>query len=721
MEWRRGLQQSRRQVNAPAVVNPELLLCGLLVAIYTTFVACECVDGAQRGSLRATLRGARLGVVIAVGTGFWAAYVMSALSLRPAGPIAAELPLALLSWLCAVGAVGAALYAAAEPAVTPLKRLWPTLASAGFLLMMYAAGDATTGLEVGPHMTAQHSAVMLATALCVSAVLVLALTYCSRGAAVGVSPKRIAVVVVLGLLLVGQVFVTDEPLAGPDHPAADGNELPSVAIALLAGICAALVLTLARIAARLERNLSGKADKLATSLRAANQNLQNLAYRDPLTRLANRRLFDEKLAAAVAEADAKRSRLTLLFIDLDGFKPVNDCYGHASGDRVLRAVGERLRRVAPKGATIARIGGDEFAMLLRETLSTGEASLMASRVLVALRSPFTVNDTEVALSASIGIAFYPDCGAANKIMACGDAAMYAAKRAGGSTFTFFEPGMGGDARTQAELMRDLRKAVELNQFELYYQPKIDAESGQVSSVEALLRWHHPTRGLVSPDLFIPLAERLGLIGTIGDWVLEQACRQMREWRGHGVRMRVAINLSAQQLMQHGLVARIERILERYGVAPELITCEVTESTAMTDTRNAQRALIRLGRLGVKVSIDDFGTGYSSLSYLRQLPATELKIDRSFIADLDTSRDARAIVEAVIRLAHALELRVVAEGVETAAQRDILHALGCDEFQGFLFAKPLPAATVLQWAMAERAKPRTFRPSLFLRSLLAPLS
>lgn len=186
-------------------------------------------------------------------------------------------------------------------------------------------------------------------------------------------------------------------------------------------------------------------------------------------------------------------------------------------------------------------------------------------------------------------------------------------------------------------------------------------------------------------------------------------------------MRVAINLSAQQLMQHGLAARIERILERYEVAPELITCEVTETAAMTDTRNAQRALVRLGRLGVKVSIDDFGTGYSSLSYLRQLPATELKIDRSFINDLATSKDARAIVEAVVRLAHALELRVVAEGVETAAQRDILHAMGCDEFQGFLFAKPLSAATVQQWAMAERHKPRTFRPSLFLKSLLAPLA
>lgn len=456
---------------------------------------------------------------------------MGSLSQRPAGPIGVALLLALLSWLCAVGAAGAALHAAGGSAATTLKRLWPTLACAGFLLLMHAATDATQGVEFVAYLQLQHAAAMLVTALCVGVALVLAMVHCARGTTSVVSPQRVAIIVALGLLLVGQAFLTEGHGGDDGAGSADGGELPSVVIALLAGIGASLVLTLARIAARVERQLSGKADKLATSLHAANQNLRNLAYRDPLTRLANRRLFDERLTAAVAEADAKRSRLTLLFIDLDGFKPVNDCYGHASGDRVLRAVGERLRHVAPKGSTIARIGGDEFAMLLRETLNTGEASPMALRVLVALRSPFTVNDTEVALSASIGIAFYPDCGAAKKIMACGDAAMYAAKRAGGSTFTFFEPSMGGAARVQAELMRDLRKAVELNQFELYYQPKIDAESGQVSSVEALLRWHHPTRGLVPPDTFIPLAERLGLISGVGDWVFEQACRQMREWRG----------------------------------------------------------------------------------------------------------------------------------------------------------------------------------------------
>ena len=702
------------------MLNPQLLLCGLLVATYTIFVACECAEGLRGRSFRGPFRGAPWGVALAVGTGLWAANTLSALAHRPAGSFAMELSFALISWLCLVGAASTALHAALARDASVAKSLPQMAACAFFLLTLHLGGDAVQGRDMAAHLSSGHIGLMVVAALCVAAAMVLALIYCSRGTA-AVSPQRIALVLFLGALLMGQVLMTDAVADGHDSRADAAGELPTVLLAFLAGVCAALVLTLARIAARFELRLNGKAQQLESSLRVANRDLHDLAYRDPLTRLANRRKFDQRLAAAVAAAESARSRLTLFFIDLDGFKPVNDCYGHASGDHVLRAVAERLCRVAPKGAVIARMGGDEFAMLLREPLNTGEASLLASRILVTLSAPFDLSGADVKLSASIGIAFYPDCGSADKFMASGDAAMYAAKRSGGATFTFFEPGMGGDVHDQAELMRDLRKAAELRQLELYYQPKVDAESGQVTAVEALLRWNHPVRGMVGPDVFIPLAERLGLIGSIGDWVLDEACRQMSEWQRQGVQMRVAINLSARQLMQPGLSGRIERVLQQHRVAPELLTCEVTESTAMSDTRNAHRALTLIGRLGVRVSIDDFGTGYSSLAYLRQLPATELKIDRSFVSDLDTSDDARAIVQAVIHMAHALDLKVVAEGVETAAQRDILQALGCDEFQGYLFAKPLPAATVLKWALTERSKPRTFRPSLFLKSLFAPLT
>lgn len=703
-------------------LDPSILACGLLLAAYTSFVAFECSRGLSPAGFWLSVHGARPGVSIAVGTGLWAVQVMSDLSYRGVGTVTAHLPLVLLSWLCAVVAASALLHAAASLRGGLAKALPTLLVGGACVALTHVVADLAQGRPLASNLKFDHAATLALASLFASGAMVLALGPTSDAAMRRMSPWRIALVLVLAAALVDPLgLMTPQPANPADDNAVGGTELPAVVIALMVGLGAAVVLTVTRLSVRIEQHLKGKAAKLSDSLQAANRNLQTLAYRDPLTRLSNRLMFDRKLAAAVTAADAARGRLTLMFIDLDGFKPVNDCYGHASGDRVLRAVGERLRHTAPKGATIARIGGDEFVMLLNQPLNTGEASLLASRVLVALRTPYAVADTEVALSCSIGIAFYPDCGTADKFMACGDAAMYTAKRAGGSTFAFHEPGMGGDVRIQAELMRDLRKAVELNQFELYYQPKIDAESGQVTAVEALLRWNHPIRGLVGPDMFIPLAERVGLIGSIGDWVLEQACRQMHEWMTVGVQMRVAINLSAQQLKQHGLVGRIEQLLKHYGIAPALLTCEVTESTAMTDTKNAHRALHRLGRLGVKVSIDDFGTGYSSLSYLRQLPATELKIDRSFIGDIDTNNDARAIVQAVIQLAHALDLTVVAEGVETAAQRDMLHKLGCDEFQGYLFAKPLTSATVLQWAQAERAKPRTFRPSLFLKSLFTPLT
>ena len=286
-----------------------------------------------------------------------------------------------------------------------------------------------------------------------------------------------------------------------------------------------------------------------------------------------------------------------------------------------------------------------------------------------------------------------------------------------ATFTFFEPRMLGDAREQVELLRDLRQAAARNQFELYYQPKIHAPSGEITGAEALLRWHHPQRGMVSPAVFIPIAERHGLIGTLGQWVIDEACRQARAWRDQGLRMRVAINLSVHQLRQPDLAERIAAALKSQQVNPQLLTCEITESVAMEDGEGTMKIFEKLAAVGVNISIDDFGTGYSSLAYLRKLPAGELKIDRSFVLDLETSGDARAVVDAVVKLAQALGLKVVAEGVETEAQNQILRSLGCDELQGYLFAKPMSAKALALWAMND-VGPRTmeFRDSLFAETL-----
>jgi diguanylate cyclase (GGDEF)-like protein len=433
---------------------------------------------------------------------------------------------------------------------------------------------------------------------------------------------------------------------------------------------------------------------------------------DSLTQLPTRVYFEDHLAASATKADAGASRLALLFIDLDGFKPVNDTYGHSIGDLVLEQVGQRLKAMSRGKDVVARVGGDEFLLLLTHVVTEEAVAQVASRLIQGISQPYAVDGREVMISCSVGIAMYPDGCSHAKLIARADAAMYASKRAGGSNHCFYSPAMDADAEAQFTLLRDLRKAVAAKEFELFYQPKIDSKSGKVTAVEALLRWKHPTRGVLLPSTFIAIAERFGLIGQIGNWVIEDACRQSRQWRDKGLRMRVAINLSAHQMRQDDIVERITGALEQYKIHPSLLTCEITESAAMEDTKTTQTTFRRLGELGTHLSIDDFGTGYSSLAYLRKLPAEELKIDRSFIMDLEHSADARAVVDAVIKLAHALGLKVVAEGVENQRQQAVLAQMQCDELQGFLFAKPMSARALLLWAMNDRQESAVFKPSLF---------
>ena len=459
---------------------------------------------------------------------------------------------------------------------------------------------------------------------------------------------------------------------------------------------------------------------LLLALREAPRRLAEAAQRaasdgpalDGLTQLPTRVYFEQQLASAAAACDKTHGRLAVLFVDLDGFKPVNDTFGHTNGDRLLAQVGERLRALARSHGVVARVGGDEFVVLMRGASTQAAVAAAATQLIETLGRPYAIEDRDVAISCSVGIVFYPDSGGASKLLARADAAMAAAKRAGGSCHCFYSPEMDADAHEQFDLLRDLRVALERKEMELFFQPKIDALSGKVTAAEALLRWKHPTRGLVPPSTFIPIAERFGLIGTLGSWVIEDACRQARVWRDKGLRMRVAINLSAQQMRQEDIVQRIESALERHHIHPSLLTCEITESVAMEDTQATQETFRRLGEAGIHLSIDDFGTGYSSLSYLRKLPAEELKIDRSFVMDVEHSADARAVVDAVVKLAHALGLRVVAEGVENIRQQQILGEIGCDELQGYLFAKPMSARALLLWAIDDRATAASFRASLF---------
>lgn len=448
-------------------------------------------------------------------------------------------------------------------------------------------------------------------------------------------------------------------------------------------------------------------------LKRTREEVKRAAQTDRLTALPNRSMFEEELLVAAIRADRQQHRLALLFINVDALKAVNESFGQSVGDAVLREVAQRLKTLAGTRDMVARAGGDEFLLRLDGNPTTMDAAHMTTRVLSAMSELCRIEDHEISISCSVGVAVYPEHGSATKLIAHAAAAMRHAKRTGGGNHCVFEERMVAGARDQVELLQDLRRAIANRELELHYQPKIHAPSGQITGAEALMRWKHPQRGMVGPNIFIPLAERYGLINALGNWLIEEACRQIRTWRDQGLRMRVAINISVHQLRQADLADRIVEALQRHNIEPSLLTCEITESSAMDDTRATLQMIERLSAAGVHLSIDDFGTGYSSLSYLRQLAAEELKIDRSFVCDLETSADARAIVDAVIKLAQALGLKVVAEGVETEQQQEILRRLGCNELQGYLFAKPMPAAALALWAMNDDG-PRAldFRPSLF---------
>ena len=515
------------------------------------------------------------------------------------------------------------------------------------------------------------------------------------------SRGRIGAGALIGMGVVLSQFLVphaaDRPAPQTPHPAGGWAVL-----ALLAGV-GVLLLSHQVLQQQLGRHSAREADRRKRGAQSPN---------DPLTGLPTRQLFEGALAQAVRKADAGQQRLALLVISLDGFKPVNQAFGHLGGDQVLREVAARLRSLAQPHMA-ARMGGDEFLMLLNGDPQLRDASALATDVIVALGAPYKVDGRETTLSCSIGVAMYPEHGAKSTMIVHAHAAMGAAKAAGGASHALFEQRMIKGVRDDVELLRDLRTALENRQLELYYQPKIHAPSGEITGAEALLRWHHPQRGMISPAVFIPIAERYGLINAIGRWVIDEACRQTQAWRDEGLRMRVAINLSVHQLRQPDLAEWIAAALQRHQVNPDLITCEVTESSAMDDTDVTMRVLGQLDRVGVHISIDDFGTGHSSLSYLRKLPADELKIDRSFVMDLETSEDARKVAVAVINLAKALNLNVVAEGVETEGQNRILREFGCDQLQGYLFAKPMSAKALALWAMDD-VGPRTmsFRDSLF---------
>jgi diguanylate cyclase (GGDEF)-like protein/PAS domain S-box-containing protein len=431
--------------------------------------------------------------------------------------------------------------------------------------------------------------------------------------------------------------------------------------------------------------------------RQAEARVHHMAYHDSLTGLPNRALLADRLDRALLAAQRSERKLAVLFIDLDRFKTINDSLGHLTGDHLLKEVASRLCRAVRASDTVARLGGDEFVVLVPGVTGEQDCTQVAEKIIEALAAPFPHEGRILHISPSIGICMYPDNGQdVSTLMRNADAAMYYAKAAGRNTWQFFKDRMNESAARRFELESSLRGALAGGQFELYYQPIIDAQSRRVHALEALLRWRRPGHGLVGPDEFIPILEENGMIIAVGEWVIRTACEQALAWQRQGLpAVPVAVNLSGRQFMQRGLADSVRRIVEETGIDPALLEFEITETTLMQSGGQTLEVLEQINAMGVRLSIDDFGTGYSSLAYLKRFPVHKIKVDRAFVRELEASAEDRAIVAAVMALANSLQLAVVAEGVETEAQLALLREHGCPLAQGYLFARPLEAAHIPQ--------------------------
>ena len=440
-----------------------------------------------------------------------------------------------------------------------------------------------------------------------------------------------------------------------------------------------------------------------TEKKLSEERIYHLAHYDALTDLPNRLSLNDRLQHAMAYAQRHERLVAVMFLDLDHFKNINDTLGHAVGDSLLQAVAKRLLGCVRECDTVGRLGGDEFTIILTDIKHVNDAMIVAQKILEHLSKPFVLQDRELFITASIGVTLYPlDNDSPHELIKNADTAMYRAKDQGRNNYQFYTSDMNLLALANLELQSGLHKALQRAEFELHYQPQVNMKTGEIVGVEALARWRHPEKGLISPALFIPVAEESGLIVPIGEWVLRTACEQNMVWQRAGIKpIRMAVNLSARQFQQKNLLQMITQVLNDAGMQPEYLELELTEGLVMQNAQATIRILHQLKEMGIRVSIDDFGTGYSSLSYLKRFPIDTLKIDQAFVRDITTDPDDAAIATAIIAMAHSLKFKVVAEGVETQDQLTFLCNKACDEMQGYFFSRPLPAEEIGLLLQSER--------------------
>ena len=679
--------------------NPLLVLLSLFVAILASYTALDMAGRVVTAHGRAALSWL-IGGASAMGLGIWSMHFVGMLALNLPIPVGYDVGITLASLSIGIGASAFALWL-----VSRRELPWPRLAGGALLMGAGVAGMHYTGmaaLRMNPGIQYDPARFGLSIVIAVLASgVALWIAFRLRRQSRRVRALRAGSAVVMGVAIVGMHYTGMSAasfpfgsVCGAAHTGASADWLALVII-----IVTLAVLAIALIISVLDLRMEARTALLANSLAAANKELAYLALHDNLTKLSNRVLLEDRLTQAIRTADREKRRFALMFMDLDGFKAVNDVYGHHVGDLLLIDVAQRIGARVRQQDTVARVGGDEFVVLAYVD-DPEDAGTLADALLQVVREPFMAGGHELRVSTSIGIAIYPgDGGNQHDLLTNADAAMYHAKGLGRNAYSFFAPSMNADVHQQLQLVQDLRRAVERHELVLHYQPKFNAPNGPIMGVEALVRWQHPQRGLVPADEFIPLAEKTGLIVPLGAWVLDEACRQMAQWHREGrTGWTVAVNLSALQFSHAALIDTVRDTLARHALDPRSLTLEITESTAMRDVDASLQILQQLDAMGVRISIDDFGTGYSSLLYLKRLPASELKIDRGFVRDLAHDTEDAAIVSAIVALGQTLNLRIVAEGVETAEQQAFLTRLGCHSLQGYLLGRPMTAES-LSAAMA----------------------
>ncbi|ECP2017825.1 EAL domain-containing protein [Salmonella enterica] len=672
--------------------NHILVAVSFAVAIFASYTALN-MAGRVAGSARSNARIWLMGGGFALGVGIWAMHFVGMLAMDHAMNMRFDPFLTGLSMLIAIGSSLFALWLVSAEKLR-LRRLLP-----GALVM----GLGISAMHYTGMAALQFASIIVWNSAWVALSIIIALlascgalwlTFRLRHEGTDVALRRAGAAVLMGIAIAGMHYAGMKAAHFPQNWPMEHRGVDSNWLAVLVSVVALTILGITLLVSLFDARLQARTALLASSLAQANQELAQLALHDTLTRLPNRVLLEDRLEQAISKANREGSSFALLFMDLDGFKAVNDAYGHDIGDKLLVAVTHRLNQPLSGQFTLARIGGDEF-VLLAEVSAPDEAASLASALVHSIDAPFTIDPYELVVTLSVGIALYPlDGKNERELMFNADAAMYHTKHTGRNGYHFFQPSMNMLAQTQLQLMNDLWLALERQELRLVYQPKFQAPAGPIVGFEALLRWYHPKQGVLNPDQFLPLAEKTGLIVTIGSWVIDEACRQLREWHLQGYALwSVAVNLSALQFEQPGLVDTITRSLTRYSIRPDLLILEITETTAMNKPEQSVAILTRLTEMGVKASIDDFGTGYSSLLYLKRLPACELKIDRAFVHELSEASDGATIVAAIVALAKALNLQIVAEGVENETQQQFLTQLGCHTLQGFLLGKPRTAEEI----------------------------